>query len=73
MAPQKDRILLWLIYPTLKVMEWFNHRYRPEIPEPAPSLSSHRAKNWGYSGFPHDQNNLFVMYCGLSMKINTCD
>ena len=31
------------------------HRYRPEIPEPAPSLSW--GANWKYSGFSRDQNN----------------
>ena len=33
------------------------HRYRPEIPEPAPSLSRHGAQIGGFRGFPHNQNN----------------
>ena len=33
------------------------HRYRPEIPEPAPSLQQNGAPIGGIWGFPRDQNN----------------
>ena len=56
------------------------HRYRSELPEPAPSLSRHLVPNGGgggrgYSGFfLHNQSSYMIhqvcMYCSLSMKIN---
>ena len=38
------------------------HRYRPEIPEPALSLSRQWDSNWGYSGFSRGQNNREASY-----------
>ena len=35
----------------------FGHRYRPEIPEPVPSLSQHGAQIGGIQVFSHDQIN----------------
>ena len=49
------------------------HRYRPEIPEPAPSLSRHGAPMGGIQVFACDQNPVIrqlCMCCGLSVKIN---
>ena len=50
------------------------HRYRPEIPEPAPSLSRHGASIGGVWVFPAIKITVICqvrMYCGLSLKINT--
>ena len=55
---------------------WYHHRYTPEIPKPAPSLSRQSAlgSNCGYSGFPAIKITVIRqvrMYCGLSVKIST--
>ena len=50
------------------------HRYREEIPEPAPSLSWHGAPIWGIQVFPMIRITVICkvcMYCGLSVKIKT--
>ena len=50
------------------------HRYRPEIPEPAPFLFRHGAKIGGSLVFPVTKITVIRqmhMYCGLSVIINT--
>ena len=50
------------------------HRYRLEIPEPAPSLSWHGAHIGGIRVFPAIKITVICqvrMYCGLSVKVNT--
>ena len=53
------------------------HRYRPEIPEPAPSLPRHGAKIWGIRVFPAIKITVIRqvrMNCGASVKIKVlCD
>ena len=52
------------------------HRYRPEIPEPAPSLFQHGAPIGGIQDFPTIKITVICqvcMYCGLSAKINMCE
>ena len=51
-----------------------NHRYRLEIPEPAPSLSKHGVSVGGIGVLPAIKITVIhqvCMYCGLSLKINT--
>ena len=50
-----------------------NHRYRPEIPEPAPSLLQHGAPIGGIQVFPAIRVTLIHqvrMYCYLSVKVD---
>ena len=50
-----------------------NHRYRPEVPEPVPSLSQHGAQIGGIQVFSVIKITVIRqvhMYCGLSVKIN---
>ena len=52
---------------------WYKHRYRPEIPEPVPSLFRHGAQIGGIRGFPTIKITVIHqvgMYCGLSVKID---
>ena len=52
---------------------WYKHRYRPEIPEPVPSLFRHGAQIGGIRGFPTIKITMIHqvgMYCGLSVKID---
>ena len=52
---------------------WCTHRYRTEIPEPAPSLSWHGALIGGIWVFPTIKITMtrkVRMYCGLSVKKN---
>ena len=49
------------------------HRYRPEIPEPAPSLFRHGAQIGGIWGFPAIKITMICqvhMYCSLGVKID---
>ena len=52
---------------------YFTYRYRPEIPEPALSLSQHGVPLWGIQGGSQDQNNPDLSDCGLSVKISMCE
>ena len=55
------------------VILWVFPRYRPEIPEPAPSLSQHGAPIGGIWVFPMIEVTVIHqmhVYCGLSVKIN---
>ena len=52
----------------------FFHGYRPEIPEPAPSLFRHGAQIGGIRGFPAIKITVIrhvPMYCVLSVKMDT--
>ena len=68
-------VLLLIHYTTQWQYTWLQ-RYRPEIPEPEPSLSWHGAPIGGIRVFRVIKITMIRqvrMYCGLSMKINMCE
>ena len=59
------------------LQDFLTHRYRPKIPEPAPSLSRYGAPIGGIPVSPAIKISMIrhmrPMCCGLSMKINMCE